>query len=489
MKKLLATILALVMALGLCSVSWAAAPVAYVAEIVGGNQYATLQEAIDAAGNNATIKMIDDSDKIMDAITCAANKTLTIDLNGHSFHGNEWAGHFTAAIELRNPGVNLTIKNGTIASWHYEALCVLAENCKVTLENVDLISNKSTSWDTGRYGIATNGSPSGNQDSSAGLQLTLKNCTLTTNNTVPTVGIYFPVRDTDTQAAKLEIIDTKITGFQTGVQVISGAAVISGSKTEITGMGTTIENASSDGARFDGAAVSIIDREGYGALKNIAISGGTFTAANSAEAVKAYKLTTAGNGYFDNAQKIVTVSGGTFSNSVNPTYLADGLKYEVYAGGKYSYFTNINDAVAAATEDDIVEDFRSPRGDGEDGYTVRLEDNNAVVAQIHSFATSVSLPTLSKSGYTFKGWKDAEGKTYTSQYNIPTASNGEIIPPVSDAYVLTAVWSANSYYYYAPTTTDTKTDSPKTFDAGVGIYAVTALLSVTGMAWAGKKRH
>ncbi len=493
MKKLLATILALVMALGLCSVSWAAAPVAYVAEIVGGNQYATLQEAIDAAGNNATIKMIDDSDKIMDAITCAANKTLTIDLNGHSFHGNEWAGHFTAAIELRNPGVNLTIKNGTIASWHYEALCVLAENCKVTLENVDLISNKSTSWDTGRYGIATNGSPSGNQDSSAGLQLTLKNCTLTTNNTVPTVGIYFPVRDTDTQAAKLEIIDTKITGFQTGVQVISGAAVISGSKTEITGMGTTIENASSDGARFDGAAVSIIDREGYGALKNIAISGGTFTAANSAEAVKAYKLTTAGNGYFDNAQKIVTVSGGTFSNSVNPTYLADGLKYEVYAGGKYSYFTNINDAVAAATEDDIVEDFRSPRGDGEDGYTVRLEDNNAVVARIHSFATSVSLPTLSKSGYTFKGWKDAEGKTYTSQYNIPTASNGEIIRPVSDAYVLTAVWSANSYYYYSPTsdtTTSTTTKgSPKTFDAGVGIYAVTALLSVTGMAWTGKKRH
>ena len=489
MKKLLATILALVMTLGLCSVSWAAAPVAYVAEIVGGNQYATLQEAIDAAGNNATIKMIDDSDKIMDAITCAANKTLTIDLNGHSFHGNEWAGHFTAAIELRNPGVNLTIKNGTIASWHYEALCVLAENCKVTLENVDLISNKSTSWDTGRYGIATNGSPSGNQDSSAGLQLTLKNCTLTTNNTVPTVGIYFPVRDTDTQAAKLEIIDTKITGFQTGVQVISGAAVISGSKTEITGMGTTIENASSDGARFDGAAVSIIDREGYGALKNIAISGGTFTAANSAEAVKAYKLTTAGNGYFDNAQKIVTVSSGSFSNQLQEDYLAANVAYKVYSGGMTSYFTDINDAVAAATEDDIVEDFRSPQGDGEDGYTVRLEDNNAVVARIHSFATSVSLPTLSKSGYTFKGWKDAEGKTYTSQYNIPTASNGEIIRPVSDAYVLTAVWSANSYYYYAPTTTDSKTDSPKTFDAGVGIYAVTALLSVTGMAWTAKKRH
>lgn len=481
MKKLLATILALVIALGLCSVSWAAAPVAYVAEIVGGNQYATLQEAIDAAGNNATIKMIDDSDKIMDAITCAANKTLTIDLNGHSFHGNEWAGHFTAAIELRNPGVNLTIKNGTIASWHYEALCVLAENCKVTLENVDLISNKSTSWDTGRYGIATNGSPSGNQDSSAGLQLTLKNCTLTTNNTVPTVGIYFPVRDTDTQAAKLEIIDTKITGFQTGVQVISGAAVISGSKTEITGMGTTIENASSDGARFDGAAVSIIDREGYGALKNIAISGGTFTAANSAEAVKAYKLTTAGNGYFDNAQKIVTVSGGTFSNSVDPTYLADGLKYEVYAGGKYSYFANIDDAVAAAGGEGQVTNVKEEEG-GTGGHTVILTDNGSVVANLYTTAVSVGLPTLSKTGYTFKGWKDDGGKVHMGTFTLPSQAG-------TDSFHLTAVWSSNSYYYYAPTTTDTKTGSPKTFDAGVGIYAVTAVLSVTGMAWAGKKRH
>ena len=507
MKKLLATILALVMALGLCSVSWAAAPVAYVAEIVGGNQYATLQEAIDAAGNNATIKMIDDSDKIMDAITCAANKTLTIDLNGHSFHGNEWAGHFTAAIELRNPGVNLTIKNGTIASWHYEALCVLAENCKVTLENVDLISNKSTSWDTGRYGIATNGSPSGNQDSSAGLQLTLKNCTLTTNNTVPTVGIYFPVRDTDTQAAKLEIIDTKITGFQTGVQVISGAAVISGSKTEITGMGTTIENASSDGARFDGAAVSIIDREGYGALKNIAISGGTFTAANSAEAVKAYKLTTAGNGYFDNAQKIVTVSGGTFSNSVNPTYLADGLKYEVYAGGKYSYYGDFDSAAAAAAagRGEVIKVGNS--NTGVVPFHIDYADGTGVKPVLRMSKDNFELPTPTRSGYTFKGWKIAlhEGEqipgftgTYTSEQVkdivfAEAATDGGAINHFGGGAYLTAVWSANSYYYY-PSTSDTTTStttkgSPKTFDAGVGIYAVTAVLSVTGMAWAGKKRH
>ena len=34
-----------------------------------------------------------------------------------------------------------------------------------------------------------------------------------------------------------------------------------------------------------------------------------------------------------------------------------------------------------------------------------------------------------------------------------------------------------------------KSSTPQPFDAGVGIYAVTAVLSVTGMAWAGKKRH
>ena len=50
---------------------------------------------------------------------------------------------------------------------------------------------------------------------------------------------------------------------------------------------------------------------------------------------------------------------------------------------------------------------------------------------------------------------------------------------------------SNNYYYYSPstTTTDTTKGSPKTFDAGMGIYAVTAVLSVTGMAWTAKKRE
>ena len=52
--------------------------------------------------------------------------------------------------------------------------------------------------------------------------------------------------------------------------------------------------------------------------------------------------------------------------------------------------------------------------------------------------------------------------------------------------------SSSKYYYTKPSTDTAKEEtkgSPKTFDAGVGIYAVTAVLSVTGMVWVGKKRH
>ena len=118
------------------------------------------------------------------------------------------------------------------------------------------------------------------------------------------------------------------------------------------------------------------------------------------------------------------------------------------------------------------------------------------------------LPTPTRSGYTFKGWKIALhggeqipgfNGTYTSEQVkdivfAEVATDGGIANNrFSDGAYLTAVWSANSYYYY-PSTSDTTTStttkgSPKTFDAGVGIYAVTAVLSVTGMSWTAKKRH
>ena len=92
----------------------------------------------------------------------------------------------------------------------------------------------------------------------------------------------------------------------------------------------------------------------------------------------------------------------------------------------------------------------------------------------------VTVPTKTGiAGGTFKGEVTAD----MLAEGVVTVNNGDG----------TFTVRAPRYYYNSTTTTtDTKTDdtkgSPKTFDAGVGIYAVTAVLSVTGMAWATKKR-
>ena len=459
MKKLLATILALVMALSLCTVAFAASENCTVADCqhvaaIGDTHYDTLAEAVAAlptanvVGGEALpvqteIKLLKPTNGGFDFGTSDGKRAVNAILNL-----NEKVLTLGPAIGSPNTETNgirvlayskLTIRDGVlkcsdeVSTDQKKVKVGVANYGDLTMTNVDLQSGNYLIWGINNRGnlvLEGNTKIATGTNSDTSDNPTLKRAAI--NNT-PYDYFYDGVN------ATINVADSTV---QVGKIVLNDESI----STTVNTKGKTVLNLSAGQ---------------YGAIEK----------------------TSDGNGIVGN------ITGGTFSNSVDLTYLADGLKYEVYAGGKYSYFTNINDAVAAATEDDIVEDFRSPRGDGEDGYTVRLEDNNAVVARIHSFATSVSLPTLSKSGYTFKGWKDAEGKTYTSQYNIPTASNGEIIPPVSDAYVLTAVWSSNSYYYYAPTTTDTKTDSPKTFDAGVGIYAVTALLSVTGMAWAAKKRH
>ena len=436
MKKLLATILALVMALGLCSVSWAEG------EIVVSDA-AQLKQAISDASSKIVIKLTDNVTMTGEPLDISAGKDVVIDLNGKTLKISGYTGNSAEYRQVKVDGT-LTIKDsvgtGVICSDY-----------------------------TGSSGVLV-GVNNGGKLYMQGGTITTEEFAKAGNAIKVASGAFAEMTG---GAVKCGAIRGNRAVNVNGQFVMTGGSVIAekgdGSETFII----AIEGRSNASVDVGGSSIVAGPEAVSARSSNVSITGGDFT---GAMAVKAKSIT-----------------GGTFSNSVNPTYLADGLKYEVYAGGKYSYFTDINDAVAAATEDDIVEDFRSPRGDGEDGYIVRLEDNNAVVARIHSFATSVSLPTLSKSGYTFKGWKDAEGKTYTSQYNIPTASNGEIIRPVSDAYVLTAVWSANSYYYYSPTsdtTTSTTTKgSPKTFDAGVGIYAVTALLSVTGMAWAGKKRH
>lgn len=119
-------------------------------------------------------------------------------------------------------------------------------------------------------------------------------------------------------------------------------------------------------------------------------------------------------------------------------------------------------------------------------HTVTFNSNGGsdVPEQIRANAAATK-PDSRKAGYTLVGWYTDEACTAAYDFT----------QPVTDNITLYAKWEAAPRYYYNSGTTETgKTDenkkgSPKTFDPGVGIYAVSAALSLTGTAWIGRKRH
>ena len=120
-------------------------------------------------------------------------------------------------------------------------------------------------------------------------------------------------------------------------------------------------------------------------------------------------------------------------------------------------------------------------------YTVTFNSNGGsdVPEQIRANAAATK-PDSRKAGYTLVGWYTDEACTAAYDFT----------QPVTDSVTLYAKWeAAPRYYYNSGTTTDTdnadedKKGSPKTFDPGAGIYAVSAALSLTGTVWIGRKRH
>ena len=111
----------------------------------------------------------------------------------------------------------------------------------------------------------------------------------------------------------------------------------------ITVSGDPVDKLEGDGAIQDGAAISIVNRPGYKGLGQIAIAGGTFTAKAGNAALKAYSWdsSTKQESAFDNSAKTVAVSGGTFSSAVSADLCAEGCTPIAYTDGTHGVASGV----------------------------------------------------------------------------------------------------------------------------------------------------
>lgn len=218
----------------------------------------------------------------------------------------------------------------------------------------------------------------------------------------------------------------------------------------------------SDNAKIKSCSATGTGRDDHGggvcSYRNLTVSGSMVISGCTAQNNKSYAMYVT-TGYPDARSSI---EGGTFDGSVWLDHSSSG-KITVSGGT----FKNGASGVWTVT-------FNTNGGTPEPESQIRA----------NLPATKPDDPT--RSGYVFAGWYTDEACTAAYDFT----------KPVTDNITLYAKWeAAPRYYYNSGTTTDTdngdedKKGSPRTFDPGAGIYAVSVALSLTGTAWIGRKRH
>ena len=117
---------------------------------VGDIYYATLQDAIDAAQNGATVVLVNDVDLTK---TVVVNKTITLDMNGEKLHNTNgiWndANRDWSLISVRSGDLTIT-GNGTLDALEDDCYAVdVRDNGKLTIENGKFVGNISAVYNRG----------------------------------------------------------------------------------------------------------------------------------------------------------------------------------------------------------------------------------------------------------------------------------------------------------------------------------------------------
>ena len=428
MKKILATILALVLALGLTATVWAAdvsGSTSTKAAKIGGTEYGTLQDAINAAsdGENTVVVLLNN---LTESITVAKEKSITLDLSGSTLT-NE-AGKHT----ITNYG-DLTITSTGVVDnvSHARAALYNAPGAVATLNG----GTFDRSYEAGQNA----------DDNGGNSYYTIKNF----GEMVVKSGVTVQQDGTSNHGTNGKFSSLFANGWQSvstagqgsepaytkdAVLTINGGTFIGGLNTvknDDCGVMTI------NGGEFKNFAQACVQNHNKLTITNGKFDGSELQAASRTVSV----IYNCGCGA-DNDKGMLSISGGTFIGGKERTYVICDVStvseaYTDISGGTFT------------------------------------KGSATMIGKIDSAKVAVS-------GGTFK---DAAGNAVdVSAYLVAGKQQN------SDGSV------GNKSYYYYPSTSDTTTStttkgSPKTFDAGIGIYAVTAVLSVTGMAWTAKKRH
>ena len=270
-------------------------------------------------------------------------KTLTLDLGGHTYERIVSAGSSdNSIVDCTTSNTHLTIRNGTLKGNGYGVLYVppsgkTISNLSLTMEDVTLASTFEATAGVGA-GLMANGTMEN-------VDFTLRRCKLffgpfaaeadgvqtqtVTDLNADICAIYFPPRGDSTL-----IIEDTIIKSPYGVQVCAGDLFVKGN-TQIT---TTAANVAStktgDGPIPDGAAISIVDRAGYGDDATTGSSIGTVTIEGTptliaqgegATAVDAYSWSDNTKSDWAASADHIDISGGTFSEKPDNAWFADGF--------------------------------------------------------------------------------------------------------------------------------------------------------------------
>lgn len=399
-------------------------------------------------------------------------------------------GQVVAYLQL---DADLTTKNVSIQSYcpkalEYNYVFLAAFSSSLTLESGTTITSVSDDSAQGAvigvavYGkydskpatkltvldgvvIKTNGFAISGNGSSHDTDITISGGEITATDAT---AIYHP------QSGKMNITGGTITGL-TGIEIRAGEVEVSGDTTKIVGTGTSFENgANGNGTTTTGAGIAVVQHTTKLDTK-LTVKGGDISGyhaiyegnpqKNSEEDLEKvvisiedgdFKSTSDENVPIKVDDKTEFVKGGNFSNSIdeNTNYLSSELTAELKkASGvtPYSYYNSVEEALKDAESGDTITNLK-PDGNGDEikSYTATFDAGNGTTSLENitvPSGTKITLPSASRSGYKFQGWK-ADSKTYSA---------GDKVTITADT-TFTAQWKKKSSSSGSSSSSSSKTE-------------------------------